>query len=435
MKNKKLYHILPFGMVGLCILGMCVVGTRIFSKKILIGKLGIENYWTCTLADYNWGDRLERTFSDDSEEEISTELRELSEVLAGAPLENDAANENETEKNNFLENYSEKVFAAEEDINKYCNEKFMGYNVMRKIGSLYDSLLGWNLTYARTMGATYTLKTGFDYQAVEAMSCAEYAEDIIGKKEVAERCGVDFLYVQYPYRVDEENSQVPWGAESNENQNADEVLKLLKADGVDILDLRKELVASGWDYETGFYDTDGHWTTRSGFVSAGIVAEYLNNYYEYNYEEELFRENNYYVNSYSVNNYAVEEKVELFMPNFSTNMRVMDAYRNEEYSGSFPEACFDMSKAETEEYSTVLTAYSASRIRNSYLFEYENLNEVNNQKRILITSDSFSWHLIPYLALDTSYVDYVYKMTEEQMEYYIEKLQPDMVIVMDKPYY
>jgi hypothetical protein len=41
--------------------------------------------------------------------------------------------------------------------------------------------------------------------------------------------------------------------------------------------------------------------------------------------------------------------------------------------------------------------------------------------------------LIPYLALDTDVIDYVYKMTPEQLEYYIEELKPDMVIVMDRP--
>jgi len=43
MKKKKLYQILPFVMVGICVAGMCAVGVRIFAKKVMIGKLGIEN--------------------------------------------------------------------------------------------------------------------------------------------------------------------------------------------------------------------------------------------------------------------------------------------------------------------------------------------------------------------------------------------------------
>ena len=52
---------------------------------------------------------------------------------------------------------------------------------------------------------------------------------------------MDFLYVQYPYRVDEESTQVPWGADAYENDNADQVLKLLGKNSVDVLDLRDAL--------------------------------------------------------------------------------------------------------------------------------------------------------------------------------------------------
>lgn len=439
MKNKKLYQILPMIMVGICVAGMCVVGVRIFAKKVLIGKLGIENYITCTLADYNWGDRLERTLPAEQNLQIekSEQLLRLEGILGGAPQQEVTENTSTGagEQPTLLERFSENVFAAEHNIETYCNEKFLLYRQMRGISASFDDVMNWELAYARKMGSTYTLSSGYDYQAVEETELTAYAENIIAQKEIAEDAGVEFLYVQYPYRVDEENSQVPWGASSYENANVDRMLSQLSDASVEVLDLRKALVETGWDYDSGFYDTDGHWTTRSGFLSAGIVADYLNANYGFAYDEMYFDETSYDVRSYSVNSYMVDEEVELFLPNFDTKMSVMDAYREVEYQGTFEEACFDMTKADTIEYSSVLTAYSASRIRNSYLFEYHNEMAVNNQKRILITSDSFSWHLIPYLAIDTEYVDYVYKMTPEQMDYYIDELKPDMVIVMDKPYY
>lgn len=435
MKNKKLYQILPMIMVGICVVGMCTIGVRIFAKKVLIGKLGIENYITCTLADYNWGDRLERTPSAEqtSEQEKSDRLLHLEGILEGAPQQGTTSEAEEEQT--LLSRFADKVFAAENDIETYCNEKFLLYRQMRGVSSFFDDITNWELAYARKTGSSYTLSTGYDYQAVEETELTEYADNIIAQQEIAEAAGVEFLYVQYPYRVDESNSQVPWGASSYENANVDQMLAQLSAASVEVLDLRKALPEKGWDYDSGFYDTDGHWTTRSGFLSAGIVADYLNENFGFAYDKAYFDEASYDVRSYSVNSYMVDEEVELFLPNFDTKMSVADAYRDVEYQGSFVEACFDMTKAETEEYSSVLTAYSASRIRNSYLFEYHNEMAVNNNKRILITSDSFSWHLIPYLALDTEYVDYVYKMTPEQMEYYIEELKPDMVIVMDKPYY
>ena len=233
--------------------------------------------------------------------------------------------------------------------------------------------------------------------------------------------------------MDEESTQVPWGADAYENDNADQVLKLLGKNSVDVLDLREALQEAGWENNTGFYETDGHWTTRSGFQSAGIIADYLNTQYGFQYDTGYFGETSYTVKSYGLNNPSIREKVELFLPDFETDMVVMDAYRDEFYMGSFEETAFDMSKADTEEYSTVLTAYSASRIRNSYLFEYQNQKATNNRKRILVCSNSFCWHLVPYLALDTDVLDYVYNITPEQMEYYINTLSPDMVLVLDRP--
>lgn len=433
MKRKNLYQILPYFMVGICVAGMCLTGTRIFAKKVLIGKLGIENYVTCMLADYNWGDRLERRIPQETDEAAKPErLRELEALLEGAPKPETKQAADEADSRTPFAKISDKVFAAEDDITKYSNDKFLLYNGMRGISHGFDKLMGWELAYARENDMTYTLHTGFDYRAVEEKDVTEYTDSLLQEHEIAENAGTDFLYVQYPYRVDCEKSQVPWGAAAEENANADAVLKRLQAAGADTLDLREALTRQGWSYDDGFYMTDGHWTTHSGFLSAGIVADYLNRSYDFAYDEAYFDEKNYDVRSYSLNNYAVKEEAELFLPAFDTDLQVLDAYRGESYEGTFEESCFDMAKADTEEYSSVLTAYSASRIRNSYLFEYQNRKKVSNQKRLLVSSDSFSWHLLPYLALDTEYVDYVYKMTPEQMEYYVEKLQPDMVIILER---
>lgn len=442
MKQKKLYQILPFVIIGICVAGTCMVGTRIFAKKVLIGKLGIENYVTCMLADYNWGDRMERRVPEETAKQTAPErLGELEQILAEAPASADAKAPEEVSEDlkqtgllsEIAEKWDRKVTTAEDDITKYCNDKFMLYRQLREISSGFDRVMGWNLAYARKTGTTYTLNTGYDYQAVETMDMAEYAGRVIAERDAAEAAGAEFLYVQYPYRVDEENSQVPWGASACENENADQMLGMLSDASVDTVDLRKALTDRGWEYDSGFYETDGHWTTRSGFYSAGILADYLNENYGFSYHNSYFDESSYDVRRYSANSYMVKEEVELFLPDFETEFCVIDAYRDAFYEGSFAESCFDMTKADTKEYSSVLTAYSASRIRNSYLFEYQNRGQVGNEKRILVCSDSFSWHLIPYLALDTRYVDYVYKITPEQMAYYVEKLQPDMVIVLDRP--
>ena len=202
MNKKRLYQVLPMIMVGICVVGMCAVGVRIFAKKILIGKLGMENYITCTLADYNWGDRLARTMpTEEDVPEKSEELTRLEAILYTAPQgdvvapqgdvaapEADAGTEvgvgtgakaavdAKGEDVEWMKRYTDKIFAAEDAINRYCNEKFLLYRQMRDISSGFDAVVGWNLAYARTTGSTYTLTTGYDYQAVEAADLAGYEE-------------------------------------------------------------------------------------------------------------------------------------------------------------------------------------------------------------------------------------------------------------------
>lgn len=432
MKKKKMYQLLPLVMAGICVAGMCAVGVRIFAKKVIIGKLGIDNYVTCALADYDWGDRKEAIATEIIEKKSKQKCLEKFERIYYEA--NNLTEDTEEEENiSLLNHWKTWVIETESDIEKYCNGKFMLYTELRNISFKFDQMINWNLTYARTNGTTYTLKTGFDYEAVEAKDMSDYADKIIAEANYAKKAGVDFLYVQYPYRVDEESTQVPWGADAYENDNADQVLKLLGKNSVDVLDLREALQEAGWENNTGFYETDGHWTTRSGFQSAGILADYLNTQFDFQYDAGYFDETNYKVKSYGLNNPSIREKVELFLPDFETYMVAIDAYRKEYYRGRFEETAFDLSMADTKEYSTVLTAYSASRVRNSYFFEYQNLNTTNNKKRLLVCSNSFCWHLIPYLALDTEYLDFVYNITTDQMEYYINTLSPDVVIVLDRP--
>lgn len=429
MKNKKLYQWVSVFMIVLCAAGMCMVGVRIFAKKVLIGKLGIENYVTCLLADYNWGDRQERVIPVE-EETKSDRMLALIELLEHTPKREEQNEEGKAP--GFIKRFEMKIEEQEADIEKYCNSKFPLYTELKQVSLSYDAALRWNSTFARTEGASYMLPDGYSYEAVEEKDMTEAAETLVREKEIAEAAGAGFLYVQFPYRVDEENSQVPWGVSAYENKNTDALLAKLGEAGMDTLDLRKALPERGWSYEGGFYLTDGHWTTRSGFLSAGIVAEHLNAKYGFSYDSFYFDEANYDVHSYSLNNPFVKEEVELFLPAFDTDLHTVDAYRKQEITGPFEESCMDLTKADTEEYSTALTAYSASRVRNSYLFEYINRKKTNNNTRVLVCSNSFSWHLIPYLALDTAYVDYVYAVTPEQLAYYVEQLKPEMVIVLDR---
>lgn len=63
---------------------------------------------------------------------------------------------------------------------------------MRSFSRGFDQVMSWDLAYARTNGTTYTLKTGFDYEAVEEKDMSDYADKIIAEANCAKKAGVDF---------------------------------------------------------------------------------------------------------------------------------------------------------------------------------------------------------------------------------------------------
>lgn len=78
----------------------------------MIGKLGIENYVTCALADYNWGDRLERTVTETNETESKPErLKTLEQILKEAPVTKEDTEESGSVT--FLTNGNPKLWKRE----------------------------------------------------------------------------------------------------------------------------------------------------------------------------------------------------------------------------------------------------------------------------------------------------------------------------------
>ena len=431
---KKLYYSICILLVSIPLISFGFIILRLGCKQILIDKMNVKNEVVCVWGNYVWGDRLttERSMMVDDSSVKSERLLKLEELLEEQPEESTTAT---AKKQNIIDKYDVTCTSVKRKLDKYCQENFFFYSSLRELAYKWDLYVFGNMTYAREAKTLYTLNDGVVAETIGIAELSQYSEDILQKAMLAEQAQIPYLYVQYPYRVDREKGKVPWGVSTYENENADRIVKQLREQNVDVLDLRDELALLGWNSYEGFYKTDGHWTTESGFISAGVLAEYLNDNYACKFDLKYFDEQNYNVQSYSLNNWTIKENVELRIPKFETNMNMVDAYRSKEYKGTFEETWLDKETVETTKYSNVLTAYSGLRVGNSRLLECENTKNVNNQIRILVCSDSFSWHLVPYLSLDCKYINFVCEPTPEKMEYYIKELSPDMVIELARPKY
>jgi hypothetical protein len=420
-------------------LSLAMIGVRLFAKMVLVNKLNMDSPLLRVVADYSWGDVLEKETTPEAEHP-SEELQQLTGLysLVNSEVTSQIAQQSGEETSvgggivSSLNKVLDKINTLEDNLETYSGTKFMPYVALETINDMFDGALGWSDVYARTEGTDYKLADGSKYSAVEPSTMEEKEERILTIGAQARESGAEFLYVQLPYKAGEDGDNVPWGASAYENQNADTLLQRLAGEQVDALDLRAALKEEGWQVEGGFYVADGHWTIPTAFLASKCIASRLNAGYGYAFGDEIFDRENYASVTYSTNNLAEPDEVEQLYPNFETDLIFRDGYRNTEYEGSYTESLLDM-RMMADARSTVLTIYMANRIRNSYLCSIENRLQTNNEgKRILVLSNSFSWYIAGFLALDTGevYYSYYYDNTDAAGQI-ISNIAPDMVIYIE----
>ena len=103
-----------------------------------------------------------------------------------------------------------------------------------------------------------------------------YIKNVTEFSETCETLGTEVLYVQTPFKYKVGETQLPEGYEDFSNENADEFLAGMEANGVNYIDLRQTI----WDEMTlseVFYKTDHHWTAEAGFWGYTKIIDYLKN--------------------------------------------------------------------------------------------------------------------------------------------------------------
>ena len=102
-----------------------------------------------------------------------------------------------------------------------------------------------------------------------------------------EDIGIDFVYVLSPTKMDVNNELMPSGLDDYANSNADQFIAGVTAEGVDVLDLRKDMADTPEHIEEYFYRTDHHWTPIGAFKGFQEISEYLQELYP---EEKIYGE-------------------------------------------------------------------------------------------------------------------------------------------------
>lgn len=254
---------------------------------------------------------------------------------------------------------------------------------------------------------------------------------------------IPFLYVQVPDKLHPAET-LPYGLSKNGNLNYDRYLADLAERNIPTLDLRDFFPDDLSEYHSCFFMTDHHWTPETGLRSASIVGQTLNTDLGFDLDLSLLDAGAYRLQTYSAAMFGSQgnavgrfvSKPEDFsypVPLFETQLQTEHADSGILLTGNFEEAFVDTQMLAKMSESGGGYAYGS-------FFKGDGLTRITNLlnpdgKRILVLKDSFSFTLIPYLALTASQIDMLdYRPSNGSFNgnlcAYIDAFKPDLVLMI-----
>lgn len=323
----------------------------------------------------------------------------------------------------------------------------------------HDNWINLNGLFQRTIGTTiiknpengdadlensevYKLDNGQIMYSSDKKDVKYYASQITKLSTLTQERGIDFLYVQIPFKI--QNDEVmPVGTKEYGNENADELIKLLKEKQVSTLDIREKIEKNGYKYEDLFFNTDHHWKPSAGLWAAGQIAEALRERYKVRTYDYYYDINNYEIKTYkdwflgSLGKktgawYAGVDDFDVIAPNFNTNFDfwAKTIAGDVKREGTFEETMFDWDKIETKDFFD--ESPYAGYIGGDFPINIIQNKMAPNKKKVLLVRDSFSCVLLPYLSLSAETITAIDARHYRDMSVsdYIKKHQNEIDIVL-----
>lgn len=326
------------------------------------------------------------------------------------------------------------------ELNSAYNDGFYGKYAFINVNGLVHRLLN-----QRSMNDVVKLDNGYLTEVVPSVDVSAQTAETIRLYEGLAGQGVDFLYVQTPYKISKYASCLPVGVEDSSNSNADALLAGLTGAGVPALDLREWFYEEGIDQYSLFFKTDHHWTPEAAFTAFtqiiktmeadwGITVDSFytdpEHYETRTYEDWFLGSRGKRVGLY----YGGVDDISVLYPSFETQMSLNVPSEEIFRSGSFQEVIFDYANIEEKDYFEK-NPYHVY-IGDEYPFVRHSNPSAPCEKKLLIVKDSFVLPVQAYLSLCFTQVDVIdLRLYEEKSLYeYIEETGPDMVLVMYNPY-
>lgn len=251
----------------------------------------------------------------------------------------------------------------------------------------------------------------YDLPERDMTKYAGYVEEL---DDALKEKGIDFLYVQIPFKI-KDDSYMPPGTHGNGNENADQMVQLLRDKKISTLDLRDDIEAQGLDWTSLFFNTDHHWKPETAFWAADVIMNRISKDHGYEINEALYDEDNWEKTVYE--NYMLGsvgrrtgifydglDDFTIYEPKFENDYSFWGSSKKGEdvREGNFHDSMYlweNMEKRADFEKNT----YNTYLGKEYGLFEIKN-HLSDNGLRILMIRESFSDALAPFIAVNADEV-------------------------------
>lgn len=188
-------------------------------------------------------------------------------------------------------------FDFEANVNDVSN-KALGYReTMMDVNSVKENLLG-----TRVMEKEDTIVAKSDsgtliaqIKRIDINEIKNAVKKISALKTVSQNNEASFLYCAAPAKETYENA--PQNVDNYAKENYDLFLSELSNSNVPTVDFSDTINDTKSVFET-FYNTDHHWTTKTGFYASNAIINELNVRYGFEYNKEAMKLSNYNINYY-----------------------------------------------------------------------------------------------------------------------------------------
>lgn len=254
--------------------------------------------------------------------------------------------------------------------------------------------------------------------------------------------GAQLLFVQAPVKVDAYGDEEVNGKLDFSNQNADELLAGLRANGIEVMDLRENLheaAPTSEAYHRFFFRTDHHWRPQTALLATDLLAQRLQAagipieraaYNPVRYQVETRPA--FFLGSQGKKVTLAKTEPDDFdvvTPDFPVKLHVEMPSLDVDTTGGF-DLLLDPRQIERKDY-YYLNPYAFYGHGDVPLMRIKNLNQPDNGKKILFIRDSFCDTLVPYFALGCRrLVSLDLRHFTGSLETFIREEKPDVIVVM-----